>query len=350
MTTLIRSAAALSCAIAAASFPSVSIGGVNYALAGSFTLADGLSSVDTLADGRMIGVRADGALLAQSGVHSSTWSQVGAIDASLLNAFGPSFLSVNPGGTRLAIGDGNFGAGASVLLVDVASLDPMNVSNTTSVASANFAARWLSNDTLYVTGAADFSGSIVTELDASTLSTRVVVNDIQGGSGGVVTDGTWLYTSNGFDFDPTPGTSETGEVRAFRLSDFNGSPVSFEMNGVAVADALSAGSLAIDALGNLVIGGADFAVGGESGFFSVINSNIIADALLGAGIVPDSLEAMLDPSNGTAFGYSVLFNSATNETIAISGGVAYRFTIPAPGAGMLGLLALGALSKRRRSR
>jgi uncharacterized protein (TIGR03382 family) len=350
MTTLIRSAAALSCAIAAASFPSVSIGGVNYALAGSFTLADGLSSVDALSDGRLIGVRADGALLAQTSVHSSSWSQVGAIDASLLNAFGPSFLSVNPGGSRLAIGDGNFGPGASVLLVDIGALNPMSVSNATSVASANFAARWSSDDTLYVTGAADFSGSIVTELNASTLSTRVVVNDIQGGSGGVVTDGTWLYTGNGFDFDPTPGTSETGEVRAFRLSEFDGSPLSFEQGGLPVADALSAGSLAIDALGNLIIGGADFAVGGESGFFSVINSNIIADALLGAGIVPDSLETMLDPSNGSAFAYSVLFNSATNETVAISGGVAYRFTIPAPGAGALGLLALGALSTRRRAR
>lgn len=350
MTTLIRSAAALSCAIAAASFPSVSIASVNYALAGSFTLADGLSSVDALADGRLIGVRADGALLAQTGVHSSTWSQVGAIDASLLNAFGPSFLSVNPGGTRLAIGDGNFGAGASVLLVDVASLDPMGVSNVTSVASANFAGRWVSDDTLFVTGAADFSGGIVTELDASTLSTRVVVNDIQGGSGGVVTDGTWLYTGNGFDFDSAPGTSETGEVRAFRLSDFTGSPLSFEQGGIPVADALSAGSLAIDALGNLVIGGADFATGGESGFFSVIGSGDLSNALLGAGIVPDALETMLDPSNGSAFGYSVLFNSATNEAIAISGGVAYRFAIPAPSAGALGLLALGALSTRRRAR
>lgn len=347
MTTLLRLITALPCA---ALLCSAAFAGVNYSLAGSFSIADGLSSVDALADGRLIGVRADGALVAQSALHSSSWEQVGAIDAALLNEFGPSFLSVNPGGTRLAIGDGNFGAGASVLLLDLASLDPMGVSSATSVAAANFSGHWASDDTLYITGAADFSGGIVTELNASTLSTRVVVNDLQGGSGGVVTDGTWLYTGNGFDFDPTPGTSETGEVRAFRLSDFNGSPVSFEMSGNAIADALSAGSLAIDSLGNLVIGGADFADGGESGFFSVIESNTIADALLGAGVVPDSLETMLDPSNGSALGYSVLFNSATSETIAISGGVAYRFAIPSPGTGALGLIAFGALSTRRRAR
>lgn len=348
MTSSLRSITAWPCAVL---LSCSSLAGVNYSLAGSFSIADGLSSVDTLADGRLIGVRADGALFAQSSVNSSSWARVGAIDASLLNEFGPSFLSVNPNGTRLAIGDGNFGAGASVLLIDVASLDPMNVSNVTSVASANFSGHWASDDTLYITGAADFSGGIVTELDASTLSTRVVINDLQGGSGGVVTDGTWLYTGNGFDFNSGPGGgSETGEVRAFRVSDFTGSPLSFEQDGVAVADALSAGSLAIDSLGNLVIGGADFAPGGESGFFSVIGSGDISDALLGAGIVPDSLETMLDPSNGSAFGYSVLFNSATNETIAISGGVAYRFAIPSPGAGALGALAFGVVCTRRRAR
>ncbi len=346
MTTSLRSITALPCAVL---ISSAAFAGVNYSPAGSFSIAAGLSSVDALSDGRLIGVRADGALFAQSSVNSSSWSQVGAIDAALLNEFGPSFLSVNPGGSRIAIGDGNFGAGASVLLVDVASLDPMSVSSATSVAMANFAGRWASNDTLFVTGAADFSGGIVSELDASTLATRIVVNDIQGGSGGVVTDGTWLYTGNGFDFDDMSG-SATGEVRAFRLSDFTGSPISFEQSGVAVADALSAGSLGLDSLGNLVIGGADFAPGGENGFFSVIGSDDLTNALLGSGIIPDSLEVMLDPSNGTAFGYSVLFNSATGETLAIADGVAYRFAIPAPGVGSLGALAFGAFATRRRAR
>lgn len=347
MTTPFRSAAALSCAAAAAALSPASSAGVNYTLAGSFALADGLSSVDALADGRLIGVRADGALLAQTSVNASSWAQVGAIDAALLNEFGPSFLAVNGAGTRLAIGDGNFGAGASVLLLDIAALDPMSVSAVASVATPNFAGRWSGDDTLYVTGAADFSGSLVSELDARSLASRVVVNDIQGGSGGVATDGTWLYTGNGFDFDDMSG-SETGEVRAFRLADLAGGPVSFEQGGLPVADALSAGSLAVDSLGNLVIGGADFAPGGESGFVSVVGSGPLADALLGAGVVPDSLEAMFDPSNGSAFAYSVLFNAATNETVAIADGVAYRFTIPAPGAAPLGLLACAVFAPRRR--
>jgi hypothetical protein len=338
----------LSCAAALCAAASSSLAGVHYSLAGSFTLADGLASVDALADGRLIGVRADGALLAQTSVNSSSWAQVGAIDAALLNSFGPSFLAVTPDGSRIAIGDGNFGAGASVLLVDTLSLDPMSVSGATSVELANFSGRWANNDTLYVTGAEGFSGAIVSELRAGSLATRVVINDIQGGSGGVATDGTWLYTGNGFDFDDMSG-SETGEVRAFRLSEFTGAPISFETGGVAVADALSAGSLALDALGNLVIGGADFGAGGENGFFSVVGSDALSSAILGAGIVPDSLETMLDPSNGSAFAYSVLFNSTTGETIAIADGVAYRFTIPAPGA--FGVLTIaGAFGARRRVR
>ena len=340
-TRLLSCAAALCCATA-----SLSHAGVNYTLAGSFTLASGLSSVDTLADGRLIGVRADGALLAQTSVNSSSWSPVGAIDAALLNSFGPSFLAVTPDGSRIAIGDGNFGSGASVLLVDTLSLDPMSVSGAASVELANFSGRWADNDTLYVTGAEGFSGGIVTELIAGSLSTRVVINDLQGGSGGVATDGTWLYTGNGFDFDDMSG-SETGEVRAFRLADLAGAPVSFENSGVAVADALSAGSLTLDSLGNLVIGGADFGAGGENGFFSVVGSDLLSDALLGAGIVPDSLETMLDPSGGSAFAYSVLFNSATGETVAIADGVAHRFTIPTPGA--VSVLAFaGAVAVRRR--
>ncbi len=338
-TRLLSCAAALCCAAS-------SLAGVNYTLAGSFTLADGLSSVDTLADGRLIGVRADGALLAQNAINSSAWSQVGAIDATLLNSFGPSFLAVTPDGSRIAIGDGNFGAGASVLLVDTLSLDPMSVSGAVSVELANFSGRWADNDTLYVTGAADFSGGIVSELSAASLSTRVVINDLQGGSGGVATDGAWLYTGNGFDFDDMSG-SETGEVRAFRLADLDGAPVSFENGGLAVADALSAGSLAFDSLGNLVIGGADFSTGGENGFFSVVGADLLSDALVGAGIVPDSLETMLDPSGGSAFAYSVLFNSATGETVAIADGVAYRFTIPAP-ASVVALSGVLALVRRRR--
>lgn len=342
MTTRSRSLAALSCAALSAASPGA-FAGVNYSLAGSFTIADGLASVDALADGRLIGVRADGALYAQTAANASTWAQVGAIDAALLNSFGPSFLAVNRSGTRIAIGDGNFGAGSSVLLVDVASLDPMGVTTASSIEAANFAGRWASNDTLHVSGAADFSGGIVSELDASSLSSRVVINDLQGGSGGVATRGGRLYTSNGFDFDEMNG-SETGEVRAFDLTDLNAAPVSFEQSGMPVADALSAGSLAFDSLGNLVIGGADFAEGGESGFFSVIDAD-----LLGSGIVPDALETMLDPSGGSAFSYSVLFNAATNETVAIADGVAYRYTIPAPASA---LVLAGALlgARRRRDR
>src|SRR5690606_28490553 len=135
------------------------------------------------------------------------------------------------------------------------------------------------NGTLVVTGARGFEG-IVSELRADTLATRTLIDSLDGASGGVATDGVWLYTGNGFAFESAPGNSGTGEVRALRLSDLGDTPLSFEADGVAVADALSAGSLAIDALGNLVIGGSEF--GGESGFFSVIGADLLADALTGS--------------------------------------------------------------------
>jgi hypothetical protein len=346
MTSRIRSVAAISCA---AVLSCTTLAGVNYSLVGSFTLADGLASVDSLADGRLIGVRADGALLAQTSVNSSSWAQVGAIDAALLNSFGPSFLAVTPDGSRIAIGDGNFGAGASILVFDTASLNPMSVSGVTSIALGSYTGSWLNNSSLLVSGG-DANGAYVAELDAGVFTTRLLVNDVGGASGGISTDGTTLYTGNGFDFD-TKGGSETGEVRGFDLAALlaGAEPESFETTGIPVADALSAGSLAIDSLGNLIIGGSDFFSGGESGFFAVVGADLLADALAGGGIVPNSLEAMLDPSNGSANGYFVLFNDATNEAIAVADGVAYRYTVPTPGAlGVFGFA--GTLCARRRVR
>ena len=132
---------------------SASLAAPNYSLVGQYSVASGLAGVDVLPDGRLVGVRADGALLAQTAPNSSSWAQIGAIDASLLNPFGPSFLAVTPDGTRIAIGDGNFGAGASVLLLDAASLDPMSVTAASVIDLPNYAGRWSDNDTLFVTGA-----------------------------------------------------------------------------------------------------------------------------------------------------------------------------------------------------
>lgn len=352
MTNLSLLRAAMPCAVSLCALSSFALGAPNYSLVGQYSVASGIAGVDVLPDGRLVGVRADGALFAQTAANSSSWAQIGAIDAALLNSFGPSFLAVTPDGSRLAIGDGNFGAGSSVLLVDVNTLDPMSISAASTVALANYAGRWSDNDTLFVSGADGFSGGIVSQLTASTLSTRTVVDSLDGASGGVITDGTWLYTGNGFAFDSAPGNSQTGEVRAFLLSDLANAaaPFSYEASGVAVADALSAASLAIDSRGNLLIGGAEFG-GGESGFFAVIGADLLSDALAGAGIVPDALEQRFDPSGGSAFSYSVLFNSITGEAIAISGGVAYRFAVPTPGAG-LPLLASGLflVSRRRRER
>ena len=71
----------------------------------------------------------------QDALHGSTYSRIGSFDPSLISSFGASFLAVSPDGSTLAIGDGNFGPGASVHFLDAASLDPNSASNVTSVAA-----------------------------------------------------------------------------------------------------------------------------------------------------------------------------------------------------------------------
>jgi len=214
--------AAVACAIGALAVPALA-SVPSYTLVGSYSAPTG--AWDVLSDGRLVSIDSSGVIRAQSQVNGASFSRVGSIDGALISSFGASFLSVSGDGSTLAIGDGNFGAGASVYTVDVASLSTSGASLATGFAVGNFAGAWLDGSTLAISGSDNASGaSVVTRLDTLTGDTRVLVNDLAGASGGVATDGQYLYTGNGFSFG---GGSDTGEVRAFGLADLTGPALSF---------------------------------------------------------------------------------------------------------------------------
>lgn len=333
----------------------------SYALVGSFTPS--VSGVRDVAGvgagasaGRMYTLASDGGVWLQEAVNGGTFSRVGSVDGALLSGFGPAFLRVSGDGSMLAIGDGNFGSGASVLLVSAASLNPASHSSATSVGAANFDGRWGSDGALYVSGGDAALGSIVTRIDGATHEARVVVSNIGGASGGVTTDGMNLYTANGFDFVPGAGSSDTGEVRAFALSAItsaasSGTPLDFEALGRPVADALTASSLAFDVTGNLLVGGGDFFGGsGDFGYAAAVGAGAIQSALAGGPIAPDGEEQRVSPAGGGEF-YGVWWNGATSEWLVGGGGTVYRYAVPAPGAGvMLACALVGGPQRGRRRR
>ncbi len=337
---------ALSCAPAVAAPPSYSpVGSYTPSVAGVWDVARAGSAA-----GLAYTLTSGGEIHLQDAANSAGSSLVGRIDASLLSSFGPAFLTLSPDGSTIAIGDGNFGAGARVHFVSVSALHPVFISTTTSVAAANTSAHWASGATLYVSGSDATLGSVVTSIDAPSLDARVVVSNVGGASGGVVTDGQFLYTGNGFDF--APGGSDTGEVRAFSLAAItaaasSGAPLDFEAIGRPVADALSASSLAIDAQGNLFVGGGDFFGGsGDLGYAAAISGSAIQAALAGGPLAPDAEEQRVSPA-GVDF-YSVAFNAVTGEWLVGASGTIHRFAVPAPATVAFGALALGFTTRRRR--
>lgn len=327
-----------------------------YSLVGSYQLPVGATTFDVMPDGRLVALRG-GEILTQDGVNSGSFSALGSVDPAIFDGlfgnFGASFVSLSPDGSTLAIGDNN--ALNRVHLLDFAALggDPLVLTHTTIVGGvANDQAHWVNGSTLMVTGGLFGSPASVTRITAPTLTSITVaqvISNIDGASGGVTSDGTYLYTSNGFA--SATATSTTGEVRVFLLTDLLGSaatPIDFEASGIPVAHALSASSLGFDALGNMLIGGGDFL--GEQGFVSVVDQSAIAVALIGGPIAPDSAELRLTPAGATDF-YNVRFNDFTQEILitAFGSSAVYRYAVPAPGVGV-GLLMGGGLFALRRRR
>lgn len=318
-----------------------------YILVGSYALPTGAGPYSLLGDGTLL-VMEGGTFLRQSAVNTGAFAAVGSVQAGLISPFGASFVTVSPDGATLAVGDGNFGAGASVHFVSVADLSTAAPSAVRSAAVSNADGRWLNSTTLFVTGAdASFNGQVA-RIDAPTLTARTVITGVGGASGGIALDGQRLYTGNGFTFNAPGAGSQTGDVKAFDLAALSGpGPINFESAGVTVARALSASSLGFDGVGSLIIGGGDFFTnGGDRGSLALVDAAAVASALAGGGVAPPSGFLRLSPA-GEVF-YSAVWNAATQELLVIGGGTVHRYAVPAPAAAALLTIAGLAHARRRR--
>ncbi len=326
-----------------------------YQLVGTYELPAGAGALDALPDGRLVVMVGD-QIVSQASLNGDAFVPLGSVPAGLIGSFGAAFLSVSPNGQTIAIGDNQAGSGAqNVLLLDASALNSGGPTVPALVAAPNYHAHWADDSTLYVTGVADFSSpGVVTRIDVPTITSATawtVVTGINGASAGVVTDGTHLYTANGFDFAPGVG-SETGHVRAFSLASLPtkdaGLPVDFESAGVLVADVLSGSPMGMDPFGNLLAGGGDFG-GGDSGYAAVVSAGAIAAALAGGAPATGADGLMLAPA-GAQF-YTAMFNRGTDELLVWAFGdpTVYRYAIPSPGGMgvMLGAMTLATFRRRR---
>ncbi len=309
-----------------------------YTLVGSFPLSG--DAFDILPDGRIVTISGS-TISMQSAINGSAYAAIGSVSPGLVSSFGASFLRVSPSGSSIAIGDNNFGSGASVLLVSSASLNTIAPSSAVSIASPNSEAVWSGESTLFVSGFG--SGPIVSRIDVASAITTTVITGIGDGSGGVALSGSRLFVGLGYD---ASGGSHTGDVRAFDLASVSGDSSTGFSSGIQVARALSASSLSFDSLGNLIIGGGDFFSGsGDFGYAAVVDGASIEAALAGGAFAPDSAETRLSPAGSNAF-YGARFNPVTQEVLVIADGTAYRYAIPAPSG--VALFAMMAFASRRR--
>jgi len=303
-----------------------------YSLVGSFDIPSGASSFDLLPDGRVLAL-VGSELRAQGTVNGSAFAKVGSVNSALINQFGASFLRISPSGARIAIGDGNAGAAASVVLLNAGDLSPAAPSPTASIATPNFDAAWSGDSTLFVSGAVFGVDSVLNRLDTAALTSRTVVAGIGDGSGGVAIRGGRLFTGVGFDLSPGDGP-ETGDIRAFDLSSLSsaGTPINFATGGMDVGRLLSAASLGFDPDGALLVGGGDFA--GESGFAAAVDPAAVNAALAGGPGVSGAQSLHLEPQ-GPQY-YEIKFNNITSEVLVRAYGfdTVFRYAVPAPGCGL----------------
>lgn len=316
-----------------------------YGLVGSFELPAGAGVFDVGPDGRVVALRG-GEILRQDSTNVSAFSRAGSVPSSLINGFGASFVRLSPSGARLAIGDGNSGGGASVLLVDTAALDPFADSPASSIATPNYDGAWADEGTLLVTGAEFGVGSFVSRVSADTLSSATVLTGVGDGSGGVALHAGRAFVGVGFDLAPGAGL-ETGDIRAFDLGALLSAPapLDFAAAGTPAARVLSGAFLDFDAVGSLLVGGGDFF--GENGFASVIDG-VKVNAALAGGPVATSADGLSLAPAGSQF-YSTLFNPVTGEVLvrAFGDDTVFRYAVPAPSVTMIALFG-GVFAHRRR--
>lgn len=323
---------------------------------GSFSTAG-----DALADGRLIAMTGF-SVYVETGVGAGQFALAATLDSSLFaSAPDPAFIKVSPDGSRIAIGGGqDFSSGSTrpIVVFDSTVLNgggvaTLNASNASAFSVEHSEAAWADNTRLAVTAGAFGSPARVDLLDVtSSVSAPAIttaVSNIQGASGGIAFDALGrMYTGNGFALG-TPGASDTGWVKVFEQSLWDGGGADFEADGTFLVDALSASGLSLDGEGNLFIGGGDFFGSGDGGYMGIASADAISEALLGlGGIDSDAIAEFrrLDPAGLSSSFYGTFVNAVTGELV-VTDGATWYVTVPSPG----GLsLAVGAsmLARRRR--
>ncbi len=298
--------------------------GVSYELVSSFTLPVG--AYDLLPDGRLFSIDGTGAVSIQTAPSSSTYTQVGSIGAVNAGGFWPSFVSLSPDGSTLAVGNNEFNANSAVLFFNAAEAFAGSATPTGSILTPNFIGDWADNDTFYVSGGdANTFATLVNRLDLNAGTSTTVINPAGGFSGAVAVAGGSLYAGEG----------DTGDVYAFDLATLASASSAAPINaGAFTASGASAGSIDFDPFGNIIIAGGVFDFG--SGLFSG-SADVIDPA------TQDRLS--LIPAGADTF-YGSYFNHATNQLVVTADGAAYVYAIPAPASAVL--LGVLALPRRRR--
>lgn len=265
-------------ALAMGNGKSFAVGINDYQLTRSFTLpaaaagSGGQVLFDALPNGRLLLLNGS-AVSVETASQSGTFTSVGNI-AGFAPAFGPSFLSISPDGTRAAAGTNGGGS--------VAVFDTSNPALVTNYSMQDFSGEWFDNRYLAV---ANFtSGSTVQVLDTTTSSVTTVVSNIGGFSAGVSFDAAGnLYTGNAFD--TAAGGSGTGWVKAFSAAAWQNAlatttSLNFETTGAPIADLLTAYPIGFDTFGNMFVGGGDFfGSSGDFGYAALVDAAAVSSAL-----------------------------------------------------------------------
>lgn len=313
----------------------------NYQLVGQFTLPSNLDAFDVGPDGLLWGISGTN-ILRQTGVNAGSYQVIGSVPSGTVSTFGASFFRMNQNGF-IAIGDNNFGASARVHILESAQLSTSAPTGTRSAITGNFDAAWSGNN-LLVTGVGAITADFIPYVSrievtdtALPLSARRILSGIGGASGGIAINGDTLITGVGF----AGGGFVAGDMRAFSTAALLSVSMPFAYGSgtqVPGGPVLSASPLAFDALGQLLVGGGDsatFGGRGDVGYAAVID-------------LATGQRLQLNPAGGTTARYSVDFNPITSESWISTGGVVYRYAIPAPGAAGIVLLSLLSASRRNR--
>ncbi|HED53638.1 MAG TPA: hypothetical protein ENJ00_05490 [Phycisphaerales bacterium] len=298
-----------------------------YHLVQTFELPSG--SFDVLPDGRLLAIDGTGQVRIQDSINASTYSPAGSVGMVNSSGFAPSFVSLSPDGSTLAVGNNEFNAGNAVLFFDAGDVMSGSASPTASITTPNFTAAWSDNDTLFVTGAdASSFATGVFRLELSDLSATTVIEPAGGFSGDVAIQNDRLYAGEG----------NTGDVRSFDLDTLEMAGSSIDIaSGDFVASNASAGSIDFDSLGNIIIAGGvfDFGTGTFSGSAAVID--------------PLTQTTFTFTPEGADHFYGAYFNPASEQLVVTVDGTAYVYAVPSPSTAAPFVLAF-CVSRRRRTR